>query len=79
MPMYEYVSVEDGETIELLRPMTAADDPVDDPKGLGRKFVRKLSVFGVSGEAGATGVGGGHVHSGMCGCGKRQGGCGGMG
>jgi len=76
--MYEYVSVEDGETIELLRPMKAADDPVDDPKGLGRKFVRKLSVFGVSGEAGA-GTGGGHVHSGMCGCGKRQGGCGGMG
>lgn len=73
--MYEYVCVEDGETIELLRPMSDADKPVTDPSGMGRKFVRKLSMFGVSGDGGASGSGG-HVHSGTCGCGRRQGSCG---
>ena len=50
MPIYEYKSLEDGETIELLRPMADADKPVDDPKGKGRRFVRAHSTFAVAGS-----------------------------
>ena len=45
MPQYEYICEEDGEVITLLRPMREADAPVDDPKGRGRRFVRKHSTF----------------------------------
>ena len=56
MPIYEYVCEADGEVIELLRPMSDADKPVEDPAGKGRRFARRHSVFGVSGAAqsGAT-------------------------
>ena len=47
MPLYEYRSEEDGETITLLRPVADADEPVEDPQGLGRTFVRTHSVFAV--------------------------------
>lgn len=74
MPQYEYECESDGEVIVLLRPMADADKPVDDPSGRGRKFRRKMSVFGTSGSAGS---GGGHVHSGpCCPCGKPQSSCG---
>jgi predicted nucleic acid-binding Zn ribbon protein len=85
MPIYEYEAVEDGEVIELLRSMKDADAPVEDPAGRGRKFRRRLSVFGVSGAAsGESSSGpyssgassGGHVHSAGCGCGKPMGSCG---
>ena len=78
MPLYEYESIEDGEVIELLRPMKDADAPVDDPAGRGRTFRRRMSVFGVSGAAdpSASAAGGGHVHSAGCGCGKPMGSCG---
>lgn len=75
MPQYEYVSVEDGESITLLRPMAQADAPVDDPKGLGRTFVRQHSTFAVRGAAASKqdiplprGGGG-------CGCGNPHGPC----
>lgn len=71
MPMYEYIA-EDGETIELLRPMKDADAPVDDPKGKGRAFTRKLSTF-MTGSSAAGGSG--HVHGGGCGCGNPHGPC----
>lgn len=45
MPLYEYVCKEDGTKIELLRPMSEADAPVEDPQGKGRKFKRVLSSF----------------------------------
>ena len=79
MPIYEYVSEKDGETIELLRPMAQADAPVDDPAGKGRVFKRVASTFAAQGVAVSVGgsPGSGHVHSGMCGCGKRPGTCGG--
>lgn len=76
MPLYEYKSLEDGETIELLRPMADADKHVDDPKGKGRKFVRTLSTFQMSGSPRAAGSPQrGHVHSGGCGCGNPHGPC----
>lgn len=80
MPIYEYEAVEDGEVIELMRPMKDADAPVADPKGKGRSFRRKMSVFGVSGSAAsgaaAPSASAGHVHSGGCGCGRPHGSCG---
>lgn len=80
MPIYEYVCEEPGKppvTIELMRSMADADKPVVDPEGKGRTFKRKLSVFAAGGPgAPSAGDGGGHVHSGTCGCGKRRGSCG---
>lgn len=76
MPIYEYVCEKDGDRIELLRPMSQADAPVDDPKGKGREFKRVASTFAAQGAAAGVGKGGGHVHSGTCGCGKPQGSCG---
>ncbi|MSR40562.1 MAG: zinc ribbon domain-containing protein [Phycisphaerales bacterium] len=78
MPIYEYVAVEDGTVLELLRPMKDADLKVEDPEHKGRKFVRRLSTFGLGGtSADATATSHStHVHSGGCGCGKPNGGCG---
>jgi len=45
MPQYEYICEEDGEVMTLLRAMKDADAPVDDPKGRGRRFVRRHSTF----------------------------------
>lgn len=74
MPIYEYVCEADGEVIELLRAMNDADKPVEDPAGKGRTFVRRHSVFGVSG-ASATGAVSVPV-GGCCPCGKAQSMCG---
>lgn len=54
MPIYEYQSEQDGEVISLLRSMSEADAPVEDPEGRGRTFRRRQSVFGVSTGAGAS-------------------------
>ena len=81
MPIYEYICEEPGKepvVIELIRPAADADKPVPDPEGKGRMFRRRLSVFAAGGSAApGPSAGGGHVHSGMCGCGKRRGSCGG--
>ncbi|MDX2146359.1 MAG: zinc ribbon domain-containing protein [Planctomycetota bacterium] len=76
MPLYEYICEADGETIELLRPMSQADAPVPDPKALGRVFTRKQSTFAASG-IGTAGAGGGSLPmaGGCCPCGKNVGGC----
>ena len=85
MPIYEYESKEDGEVIELMRPMKDADALVVDPKGKGRTFCRKMSVFGVSGTASSatsfgtssgTSAAPAHIHSSGCGCGRPRGSCG---
>ena len=47
MPQYEYECIQDGELLTLLRPMSEADAPVEDPRGEGRTFKRVHSVFGV--------------------------------
>jgi len=75
MPLYEYVCEEDGSVLELIRPMDAADDPVEDPEGLGRRFVRRHSTFQAKGgrpESTPLPVGG------FCPCGKPASGCGSM-
>lgn len=74
MPLYEYRCVEDGDLIELLRPMSDADKPVVDPSGKGRTFERVLSTFAVAGSpVGAPA----HKHTGPgCGCGNPHGPCG---
>lgn len=74
MPLYEYVCEKDGTRIELLRPMSDADKPVDDPKNQGRRFTRVQSTFqakGASGPRGTAAAGGG----GCCPCGKSAGAC----
>lgn len=75
MPLYEYVSESDGARIELLRPMSEADKPVEDPEGKGRTFKRVQSTFAAKGgsDSGSVGlpVGGG----GCCPCGKSAGAC----
>lgn len=82
MPLYEYVSHEDGTVIELLRPIRQADAPVTDPDGKGRTFKRKHSTFAAassgSGGSGASGSGSLPV-GGCCPCGKNAGSCGSMG
>lgn len=82
MPLYEYVCEQDGERIELLRPMSAADAAVDDPKGKGRTFKRVQSSFaspgtGAGGGGGGTSLlgGGGGGGGGCCPCGKGAGAC----
>ncbi len=57
MPLYEYACDADGTVIELMRPADRADDPVEDPEGKGRRFVRRLSTFAAqSGKTGAAGL-----------------------
>ena len=77
MPIYEYISESDGTRLELLRPMSAADDPVTDPEGKGRRFTRVQSTFaakgsGAGGSAAGVSLGGG---GGCCPCGKGAGAC----
>ena len=77
MPLYEYICERDGTVLELMRPMSQADAPVDDPAGKGRTFVRKLSTFATGGSAaGASGAGGSLPVGGCCPCGKNKGSCG---
>jgi predicted nucleic acid-binding Zn ribbon protein len=77
MPIYEYVNEQDGERIELLRPMSQADSPVDDPTGKGRVFKRVQSTFAAQGAAASGGGGGaGGGGGGCCPCGKGAGQCG---
>lgn len=71
MPLYEYVSKEDGRVIELLRPMAQADDPVADPEGKGRTFLRRHSTF----ATGAAQPGASSSPGACCPCGKRPGSC----
>lgn len=71
MPLYEYICEETGEVIELLRPMSRADDPVDDPERKGRVFRRKLSSFMPKSGSAPT-----PLPQACCPCGKPGGGCG---
>lgn len=75
MPQYEYRCIEDGELMTLLRPMSEADAPVEDPTGRGRAFVRIHSTFSVSGAA-PTAPASMPSMGGGCGCGNPHGPCG---
>lgn len=71
MPIYEYLA-EDGTKLELLRSMSDADKPVEDPEAKGREFKRMHSTFATAGGPGPA-----HMHSGSsCPCGKKPGSCG---
>ncbi|MCG3123707.1 MAG: hypothetical protein GIKADHBN_02128 [Phycisphaerales bacterium] len=75
MPLYEYQCEEDGTVIELMRPMSQADSPVEDPDGRGRVFRRKHSTF-ATGAGAAAGGSSLPVSGGCCPCGKNRGQCG---
>lgn len=74
MPQYEYECVEDGQLLTLLRPMSEADSPVEDPRGEGRTFKRVHSVFGV-GRTDAGPTMSPAAPSGCCPCGLAAGSC----
>jgi hypothetical protein len=76
MPIYEYVSEQDGTVIELIRPMSQADEPVEDPAGKGRTFRRRHSTFSAGGGGQRSGGASLPVSGGCCPCGKNAGGCG---
>lgn len=81
MPLYEYICEKDGTKLELLRSMSQADEPVEDPAGKGRIFKRVHSTFAAQGTPGAGSGGrslplGGGGGGGCCPCGKSHGGCG---
>jgi putative FmdB family regulatory protein len=73
MPLYEYICEQTGEVIELLRPMSRADDPVDNPERKGRVFTRKLSTFMAKN---APSAGSASLPQACCPCGKNAGACG---
>ena len=75
MPLYEYICDSDGAVVELLRPMSQADDPVTDPEGRGRIFKRKHSTFSSSGSASGSSSLLGRNAGGCCPCGKNRGSC----
>ncbi len=81
MPIYEYICEQDDTRIELLRPMSEADAPVEDPQSKGRTFKRAMSAPNAKTAGGAgkgVSLGGGAGGSGgCCPCGKTSGGCGG--
>jgi putative FmdB family regulatory protein len=73
MPIYEYVCPEDGSVLSLLRPMSDADAPVEDPEGRGRHFSRRHSTFATpGGQIGPPQ----RAQGGGCACGKPHGSCG---
>jgi putative FmdB family regulatory protein len=77
MPMYEFHCDACDTVFDHRTSMGARDEKVACPKCGSRKTGRKLSVVAVgAGAAKSPGEGGGHAHSGMCGCGKPRGSCG---
>jgi putative FmdB family regulatory protein len=77
MPMYEFHCDACDTSFDERVSINDRDRKVPCSKCGSTKTGRKLSVVGVGAAAGAkSGIGGGHVHSGMCGCGKMPGSCG---
>jgi putative FmdB family regulatory protein len=74
MPLYEYICEDTGDVIELIRPMSRADDPVDDPERKGRVFKRKLSTF--QAKQGARPAPAAGLPQSCCPCGRPGGACG---
>ena len=68
MPLYEYRCIDDGTLITLLRPMSEADAPVEDPEGQGRPFHRVQSVFSVDAPIQSPDGPGPGCCGGGCGC-----------
>ncbi len=77
MPIYEFHCDSCDKDFEQMTTMSARDQKSTCPHCGSKKTGRKLSVVavGAAAERGSASQGG-HVHSGMCGCGKRMGSCG---
>lgn len=76
MPLYEYICEDDGSVIELRRPMSEADEPVEDPEGRGRAFRRRLSSFRALSAGPTPGPTSGPMGGpGACPCGMPGGAC----
>ncbi|HVT83125.1 MAG TPA: zinc ribbon domain-containing protein [Phycisphaerae bacterium] len=76
MPMYEFHCDACDSTFDHRTSINARDEKVACPKCGSKKTGRKLSVVAVGAAAQSGPAGGGHVHSGACGCGKPMGSCG---
>ncbi len=77
MPMYEFHCEACDASFDERVSVDQRDRAVTCPQCGSRKTARKLSVVAVGAAAGKPGAaGGGHVHSGACGCGKPHGSCG---
>jgi len=75
--MYEYHCQACEQSFDQMVSMNARDAKITCPHCGSKKTGRKLSVVAVGAGGGKPeSNGGGHVHSGMCGCGKRMGSCG---
>lgn len=71
MPMYEYECADCGKVTETLRRLADADSPIACEHCGKTRTTRKHSVFsahGPSTTAASPASGGGHTHSGGCGC-----------
>ncbi len=79
MPIYEYECEKCHKTTEALRKMADVDAPLLCEHCGSEKTRRAHSLVAVGGGRGQSlpvAGGGGHVHSGSCGCGKPRGSCG---
>jgi putative FmdB family regulatory protein len=76
MPMYEFHCDACDSTFDERVSMNERDRKVPCPHCGSTRTGRKLSVVAVGAGGAAKQAGGGHVHSGMCGCGKPTGSCG---
>lgn len=77
MPIYEFSCESCNQSFETMTTMNSRDAKVPCPHCNSKKTARKLSVVAVGGGAqGSSASASGHTHTGMCGCGKRQGSCG---
>jgi putative FmdB family regulatory protein len=77
MPIYEFYCEACEKSFDQMTTMGSRDMKVPCPACGSKKTGRKLSVVAVGASGGQPSTGGGHVHSGMCGCGKVRGSCGG--
>jgi putative FmdB family regulatory protein len=79
MPIYEYHCSSCEKSFDhLAKSMAQRDEKIACPECGSRKTGRKLSVVAVGSSGSAPAAPAGHTHSGMCGCGRVPGSCGGM-
>ncbi len=76
MPVYEFHCSACDATFDHMTTIAARDQAVSCPQCGSKRTGRKLSTVMVgAGKPTPGGSGGGHVHSGGCGCGKPHGSC----
>jgi putative FmdB family regulatory protein len=78
MPIYEFHCDDCDASFDHMTSMSDRDAKTKCPACGSKKTGRKLSVVAVgAGSNAAASPAGTHTHSGMCGCGKMRGSCGG--